>query len=264
MRSILVGLNVYAAIWARRQAGEDSEHKILERVLGCVPDERPAMRDEPLQKARLAMGFHDSRHSVHFSEGFEIFRRYRGTDYRAFATEGEWKLANDGRRFRSLNDLSRGLGAISENAWVNWFYRNERGERCPVARLRDERTVNRRRMQLTNDSSDSSDSSQTHSLSETTSAVGEFEGEGDMTWKDIVLAAMRRLRDRMEINVPLNKIYREVAAVCEEIGKNMPPTAEAIVRRTLENFSSDSDAYLGRDDIFRMSEHRGAGIWALR
>jgi len=86
-------------------------------------------------------GFRDVRYGVEVPEGFEIFRTFRGTDYRTKATGGKWLLMSTGDTHASLNELSRAIGANSENAWVNWFYSDAKGERIAINTLRDESKI---------------------------------------------------------------------------------------------------------------------------
>src|SRR5262245_21599350 len=86
-------------------------------------------------------GFRDARYGVEVAEGFEIFRTYLGKDFRAKATAGKWKLMSTGETYASLNELSRAIEAVNENAWVNWFYLNAKGERVAIGTLRDESKI---------------------------------------------------------------------------------------------------------------------------
>ena len=140
MRSINVSTEVFAAIWAARQPGEETEDDILRRVLG---GKKPILK--PRQDTSVdGSGFRDRRYDVHFSEGFEIFRTYLGKDYRARATNGTWLLLNDGNRYDSLNELSRAIGAKTENAWFNWFFLAPGGEPKRVSDMRDPSRIHRR------------------------------------------------------------------------------------------------------------------------
>ena len=85
------------------------------------------------------------RYGVEFAEGFEIFRSYLGKEYRAKAVAGSWMLQETGDMYPSLNELSRAIGAKTENAWVNWFHVDETGERRPVSVLRDHSKIIQRK-----------------------------------------------------------------------------------------------------------------------
>ena len=112
---------------------ETSEDMILARHLN-VPTAKTLSTERPT-------GFRDVRYGVEVPEGFEIFRTFRGTDYRAKATGGKWLLMSTGDTHASLNELSRAIGANSENAWVNWFYSDAKGERIVINTLRDESKI---------------------------------------------------------------------------------------------------------------------------
>jgi len=130
MRPIQVSTDVYAAIWAARKAGEDSEDDILRRKFG-VP--APAVAAEPVAPPKV--GFSDYRFGAEVPEGFEIFRKFKGTDYRAVATDGKWLLKNTGDSYASLNRLSAAVGGI-ENAWRRWYYLDKNGKRQLIDNLR--------------------------------------------------------------------------------------------------------------------------------
>jgi hypothetical protein len=132
MRTIQVSHDVFAAIWKLQQPGETSEDMILARHLNVATAKVPSAG---------AIGFRDTRYGVEVREGFEIFRTYLGTDYRAKATGGRWLLMSTGDTYASLNELSRAIGANSENAWVNWSCLNANGERVAIGTLRDESKI---------------------------------------------------------------------------------------------------------------------------
>lgn len=62
----------------------------------------------------------------------------------------------------------------------------------------------------------------------------------------------------------LNLIYEDVERLRRSAGRSLPKSLEATVRRTLENYSSDSHNYTGGADLFCMPDGKGAGVWALR
>jgi len=129
MRPIQVSTDVYAAIWATRKVGEDSEDDILRRKFGiaAVAVDAAAVPEK--------VGFSDYRSGLKVPEGFEIFRKFKGTDYRAVATDGKWLLKNTGDSYASLNQLSAAVGGI-ENAWHRWYYLDKDGKRQLVDNLR--------------------------------------------------------------------------------------------------------------------------------
>ena len=253
MRTISVSTDVFAKIWSLRQAGEETENAILRRKLGCS---EASTEEEEIQPPRI-LGFYDRRFNVHFEEGFEVFRSYLGTDYKARATGGHWVLLDDGSSHGSLNELSRAIGANIENAWVNWFYLGPDGKRRAVSDLRDPSKITRRKPHahgidfgdLDLRRADGSDT------------IGTEKPQiGDGTWRDDVREAIRRLGGKAS----LYRIYKEVEAIRRESCRSVPRTLEAVVRRTLEDHSSDSANYRGGRDLFCMPEGRGAGVWALR
>jgi len=247
MRTISISTTVFAKIWSLREDGEETEDAILQRVLGCATGKHAQQPDQTSDTALAPNGgFYDRRFNVHFQEGFEIFRNYLGTDYRARATGGHWVLLNDGSPHRSLNELSRAIGAKRENAWVNWFFLGPNGERRAVSDLRDQSRITRRKRSKILDLDDLD--------------IDVDMSESDGTWRDDVREALHQLGGK----APLHEIYDKVEAIRKAAGRSVPRTLDAIVRRTLENYSSDSDNFLGGVDLFCMPEGRGAGIWALR
>ncbi len=154
MREIQVSTAVFAAIWAARQQGEDSEDVILSRILRIPPvasaPASPPSDGPPTVRRRAQLeGFSDPRYGFRVDEGFEIFRVYKGQIFQAKASRGKWLLNANGRSYGSLADLSRAIGAESENAWDGWRCRNLEGQTVSVGTLRDENTVVKRRNRST-------------------------------------------------------------------------------------------------------------------
>ena len=82
-------------------------------------------------------GYYDSRNDVHFTEGFIVFRHYKGKLYQAVATEGQWIRLDTGDPYTSLNRLNESIAAGNENIWNgNWQYLDEKGTRCSIDDLR--------------------------------------------------------------------------------------------------------------------------------
>lgn len=216
MRSISVSTSVFAAIWAQRQGGEESEDAILSRILLG-----PVVLD-PGSSSRL--------------EGVEVSRTRRGVLYQGKFSGGTWILKGSNKQFRSLNQMSKAIGAGSENAWMNWFYVAGDGVRKPVGELR-ENVPTRPRLKRK-------------------SGVK----TGSVTWIDDVAEALKRLGGSARLEV----IYREVTARRAEGGRSRPPSLEAVVRKTLEENSSESDAFKGVRDLFSMPKGKGAGFWSLK
>ena len=136
MRSIQISTPVFAAIWAARQDGEDTEDAVLARILSVT---KPA----PIASSG-ATGFTDKRFGVNFPEGFTISRVFRGTAFQAVATAGSWKLQSTGLAYDSLSALGDAIKTGIENVWQNWYFTNGQGERLPIASLRDPAKVIKR------------------------------------------------------------------------------------------------------------------------
>jgi hypothetical protein len=141
MRTIEVSIDVYAAIWAARQSGEETEDQILKRLLS-IRAEAEHKKPNPMPK----IGFRDARYNVEFPEGFEISRVYKGNEYRAKATKGMLELQNTGEAFPTLNKLSRAVSGNVENAWRNWYFIGRNGERHLIVGLRADSRPNFRHL----------------------------------------------------------------------------------------------------------------------
>lgn len=115
MRSIQLDDATYAALWAHWQEGDQGELGIIRRLLN--------MKGSPLTPPRSEIGYVDKRSGTNFVQGFEIFRTFKHTKYRAIADNGIWRL-EDGRTAPSLNTLSAMIGARTENAWTGWYYKS--------------------------------------------------------------------------------------------------------------------------------------------
>lgn len=139
MRSIQISTDVFAAIWKTQKEGETSEEAILRRLL------KVSSATEPRTAGGASVGYRDPRYGVEFPEGFAIFRTYRGKDFRAKAVAGSWLLMETGDMYPSLNELSRAIGTKTENAWLNWLYLDERGNRTHVSALRNHAKIVRRK-----------------------------------------------------------------------------------------------------------------------
>ena len=136
-RSITVSTDVFAAIWAKRQEGEQSEDEILRRVLGC-----PKAEGDPATTSVIngSGGVHDTRNNVHFWEGFQAFRTYKRKEYEAVAENGAWVRNDTGERFPTLNQLNESITAGPENVWNgNWKYRAAVGSIRSINDLRRQR-----------------------------------------------------------------------------------------------------------------------------
>lgn len=78
--------------------------------------------------------------------------------------------------------------------------------------------------------------------------------ESKVGWKDKVIEALERLGGQAN----LTDIYQYIQ---NNTTRKLSKTWQTTIRRTLYNFSSDVDAYLGGDDLF---QHIGKGRWGLR
>ena len=85
-------------------------------------------------------------------------------------------------------------------------------------------------------------------------------GRLKVRWIDDVVEALRRLGGRAHYDA----LYSTVRSIRSAAGRSLPPSTEAIIRREVENHSSDSEAFLGERDLFHAPEGLGAGVWALR
>lgn len=137
MRMVEASTDVYAAIWASRLPGEDSEDAILRRVLKV----QPALAPTPAAKAS-AIGLRDPRFDITLPEGFEIYRTHKGVEYRAQAVGGKWQLVSTGQTFGSLNQLSKATSGNIENAWRNWNFTGKDGKRYKIEGLRNDQQPN--------------------------------------------------------------------------------------------------------------------------
>jgi hypothetical protein len=82
------------------------------------------------------------------------------------------------------------------------------------------------------------------------------EGLEKVRWVDDVVTALKKLGGMAD----LNEIYRVAENIRSKAGRSIPRTLEATIRRTLEDHSSDSANFRGKD-LFRLV---GRGRWALR
>lgn len=134
-RMISVSTEVFAAIWAQRGTGEESEDSILSRILGAQP---PSSKPEPDPTPSTdSSGVYDMRNGVNFPGGFEIFRSYKGQNFSAKARDGVWVQEGTGKTFPTLNQLNASITTGAENVWNgNWKYRREDGTVGSINELR--------------------------------------------------------------------------------------------------------------------------------
>jgi hypothetical protein len=135
-RTIPVSTEVFAAIWAARKAGEETEDAILRRILEC---DNPIEVPHPAQEQPAAVGYHDQRNGVEFPEGFEIFRTYKRREYKAKAHKGSWVRLDNNQRFATLNQLNSSIAVGAENVWNgNWKFRDTTGVIRSIGELRNQ------------------------------------------------------------------------------------------------------------------------------
>lgn len=134
-RIIEVSTDVYAAIWASRLPGENSEEEVLARVLKVRNSKRSNVEEKPRSSA--GGGVYDRRNNVHFDEGFRIFRDYKGERFEAVASSGHWVRSDNGSSFPTLNQLNGSIAAGAENVWNgSWQFLNSEGKAVSIATLR--------------------------------------------------------------------------------------------------------------------------------
>ena len=137
-RSINISTDVFAAIWAARIDGEETENQILERLLSS--EKHFSSEKMRITDSGSLNGYYDSRNDVHFPEGFVAYRTYKGKMYTAIATRGVWVLAGTNNRFPSLNKLNESIAAGTENIWNgNWNYVDSDQKAYSINKLRESR-----------------------------------------------------------------------------------------------------------------------------
>jgi len=139
MRMIQISTDVYAAIWADRQQGEETEDEMLARKYGV-------QRKAPERDFAVSVdGFSDAKYGFVTPPGFTIYRDFKKRRFTAVAAQGFWISSHDQKGYASLNELSVSIGAGKENAWGAWFYDDpETGKRRPVSDLRDPSTIKKK------------------------------------------------------------------------------------------------------------------------
>jgi hypothetical protein len=83
---------------------------------------------------------------------------------------------------------------------------------------------------------------------------------GRAKWRDDV----RRALEELGGNAALADIYDRVRSIRRRAGRSLPISTEAVIRRELENNSSDSESWTRERDWFAMPHGKGAGYWALK
>lgn len=143
MKTISISTDVFAELWKRHQPGDQNEDEILRRVLK-LPALPPADKVETLSRSEQSGGYVDDRYGVKVPEGFEIFRIYKGQEFKAKATGGKWLLQNNGISYPSLHKLSWAVVNGHENAWYNWKCHMPNGSENYINALRDTSKVTTR------------------------------------------------------------------------------------------------------------------------
>ena len=134
-RIIKISTEVFASIWANRQAGEEAEDTILRRLLGLGAE---AIQDhKAAAPPQGGGGVYDARNAVQFAEGFEILRTYKRREFSARAISGMWVRSDNGQSYPTLNQLNASIATGAENVWNgSWKYRAADGTLRSIAELR--------------------------------------------------------------------------------------------------------------------------------
>lgn len=90
--------------------------------------------------------------------------------------------------------------------------------------------------------------------------VEEQSGGKQPLWRDDIVTALRSLGGEAD----LAEIYAAVEKLRAVGGRSLPASTDAVIRRELENNSSDSESYTGHRNLFRSVNGIGGGRWALR
>jgi predicted CopG family antitoxin len=97
-------------------------------------------------------------------------------------------------------------------------------------------------------------------ISDVQSPVAPERKRADVRWRDDIVEGLERLGGEAD----LHEIYRIVKDIRQKGGRSLPPSVEAVIRRELENNSSDSESFTGHRNLFRSVNGIGGGRWALR
>lgn len=76
------------------------------------------------------------------------------------------------------------------------------------------------------------------------------------SWEDDIVNALNELGG----SAGYERIYEEIV----KLRPNLPATWKAIIRRRIQDLSSDSAGFKGGEDLFYSVEGLGAGVWGLR
>ncbi len=159
MKRLNVSNGVYERIRALRRDGGETDDQVLIGLLQRLGVDGGAVSSEgaisqppvPTPVAGGTAGFVDATYGIHFSEGFEISRIYKGRPYTARVAAGRWVLDDGmdggmagGGAYDSLNQLSQAVIDGNENAWMFWFFKGPDGTKRRIAELRDPALVQKR------------------------------------------------------------------------------------------------------------------------
>ena len=103
-------------------------------------------------------------------------------------------------------------------------------------------------------------SDSTKSLFLKTSNVKPSKNGKKVLWRDDIVDALSRLGGEAD----LHEIYKTVTDIRQKEGRSLPVSVDAVIRRELENNSSDSESFTGHRNLFRSVNGIGGGRWALR
>ena len=123
-KTIGISTDVFAAIWANRKEGEDTEDVILRRILGCKTNGSNIITSG----ANDRIGVFEKRKEIEFPYGFAIFRNYKNREYEAVAKDGFWQRTDTNKGYPTLNQLNSSIVDGVESAWDSWKYRDSNGE----------------------------------------------------------------------------------------------------------------------------------------
>jgi hypothetical protein len=137
MRAIQVSTDVFQAIWAARETGEDDEDAILRRLL----DVRTAITPATSSSGRPWI---DGQYGISFGHGFQMSRRRKGKEYAARVVDGGWEINGQKVPAKTINGVSKAVGADGENGWNGWYFRTPSGEMQKISELRDPEQIIRR------------------------------------------------------------------------------------------------------------------------
>lgn len=76
------------------------------------------------------------------------------------------------------------------------------------------------------------------------------------TWEEDIVAALTNLGG--------TGTYAQIYGAVEELRPSLPASWKDVIRRTIQDHSSDSVGFKGGDDLFFTVEGLGRGVWGLR